>query len=246
MTNSPLLALHITAALTSLLAGTAALLSRKGAHLHRVAGNIFFVAMLCMSASAAWLALLKSQTMNLVVGTLSFYLVASAWLTMVREAGQTGLLERGLLLVVLTNTAAALILGWEAANSAGMAKDGAPTAAYFVFGSVALLAAALDIRVLIRGGVTGASRIARHLWRKCTALLIAVTSLFLGKQNHLPAVIIETHLYLLPILTVIVLMIYWLILVHFTNAYRKPRKPEAQAPMMPVAWPKRSVPTRPI
>jgi hypothetical protein len=246
MTNSPLLALHIAGAITGLLAGTAALLSPKGAHLHRVAGNIFFIAMLCMSASAAWLALLKSQTMNLVVGTLTFYLVGSAWLTMVRKAGHTGLLERGLLLIVLADAAAALILGWEAANGIGMAKDGAPTAAYFVFGSVALLASALDIRVLIRGGVAGASRIARHLWRMCAALLIAVTSLFLGKQSLLPAAIIQTHLYLLPILTVIVLMIYWLIRVHFTSAYRKARKPAAPASLAPDIWPKRSVPTRPI
>ena len=241
MTNSPLLALHIAGALTGLLAGAAALFSRKGTHPHRVAGNIFFVAMLCMSASAAGLALLKSQTMNLVVGTLTFYLVASAWLTMVRKAGQSGRLERGLLLVALADAAAALIIGWEAANGTGMAKDGAPTAAYFVFGSVALLAASLDIRVLIRGGVAGASRIARHLWRMCTALLIAVTSLFLGKQNHLPPLIIQTHLYLLPILTVIVLMIYWLIRVHFTSIHGKTHNPTSPAN---AAWARRNAPTR--
>ena len=46
-------------------------------------------------------------------------------------------------------------------------------------GSVAVLAAAGDVRMLVRGGVFGAQRVARHLWRMCFGLFIATGS-FLG------------------------------------------------------------------
>jgi hypothetical protein len=36
-----------------------------------------------------------------------------------------------------------------------------------------LLAAAGDLRMLLRGGLFGAQRIARHLWRMCFGLFIA-------------------------------------------------------------------------
>ena len=55
-------------------------------------------------------------------------------------------------------------------------KEGFPAAAYFIFGSVALLSAVGDIRMLLRGGVFGAHRIPRHLWRMCFALFIAAVS----------------------------------------------------------------------
>ena len=68
--------------------------------------------------------------------------------------------------------------GLEAANSQTGSKDGYPAAVYFFFGSVALFSAALDVRMIVRGGVFGAHRIARHLWRMCFALLIGATSQF--------------------------------------------------------------------
>jgi hypothetical protein len=72
--------------------------------------------------------------------------------------------------------------------------------AYFSFGSIALLAAALDVSMLICGGVSGALRIARHLWRMCSAFLITVLSFFLGKQRLFPEIVRETHLNVVPIL----------------------------------------------
>jgi hypothetical protein len=38
--------------------------------------------------------------------------------------------------------------------------------------------------MLARGGVLGAKRIARHLWRMCFGLFIAAGSFFLGPSNR--------------------------------------------------------------
>jgi len=214
MTYSPVLILHICGAVIGLLSGSAALFFRKGSRLHRTPGNVFFISMLIMSASAVYLALMKQQLINTIVGVLTFYLVTTGWATIIRREGETGLFEFGALLFALADGTAGLIFGWQATNSATGIKDGYPAAAYFVFGSVALFAAALDTRMLIRGGVSGAQRITRHLWRMCFAFLIIVLSFFLGKQRLFPEAILKTHLNLVPILIVVVSMIYWLIRVN--------------------------------
>ena len=51
--------------------------------------------------------------------------------------------------------------------------DGEPSQIGYVFAVVALIAAASDFSMIHRGGLAGAPRIARHLWRMCLALFIA-------------------------------------------------------------------------
>jgi uncharacterized membrane protein len=52
---SAVVAVHVAAGSISLISGALALAARKGAPLHRAAGTAFFVSMLIMSATAAWL-----------------------------------------------------------------------------------------------------------------------------------------------------------------------------------------------
>ncbi len=211
MPFSPVLIFHICAALITWPVGMAALFFRKGSHLHRVTGNVFFVSMLSMSGSGAYIAFMKGQLLNIIVGILTFYLVATAWVTVKRRAGNTGFFEVGAPFVALADGVGCLIFAWRASNSVTGLKDGAPAAAYLAFGSVALLAAALDVRMLVGGGVSGAHRIARHLWRMCIALLIDTLSVFIGKQQHFPTAIRNTHLLVVPVILVAVLTIYWLV-----------------------------------
>jgi len=229
MTFSILLFLHICGAVAGLLSGGAALVFRKGFRGHRVAGNVFFVSMLTMAGTGAYIAaFIKPNAGNVLGGVLTFYLVASGWLTVSRKEGETGLLEFGLLLIALAQGAASLLFGWEAATSASGLKAGYPPAPYFVFGSVGVLCAALDVRLLLHNGISGALRIARHLWRMCFGLLIATFSFFLGKQRLIPDVILKTHLNLVPVFAVIVVMIFWLCRVLFTAGHRK------KAPASPI------------
>jgi hypothetical protein len=229
MTYSPGLLLHICAGLISVLSGLTALIARKGARLHRVSGNVFVVSMLAMAASGAFIALLKAQRFNVFAGVLTFYLVATAWLTVRRKANERGLPELGLLLVALAAGASSMILSWEAAHRA--TGKGGSAAAYMIFGSIALLCSAGDVRTL-RSGVSGAQRLVRHLWRMCFALLISVGSFFLGRasdpvlrQTGLRArlftdAVRQTHLPEIPVLLVVVLTIFWLCRVQFTRKYK--------------------------
>jgi hypothetical protein len=222
MAYSSLLIFHICGAIVGLLSGTAALIFRKGFRYHRAAGNVFFVSMLVMSASgAAIAAFIKPNMGNVFGGVVTFYLVATGWLTVLRKEKETGLAEFGLLLVALAAGAGGLTYGWEAAHSATGLKEGYPPAPYIIFGCLSSLSAASDVRMLIRGGVSGPARIARHLWRMCVAFLIAVLSFFLGKQQHFPQAIRGSQILNVPMILILIIMIYWLVRVRVTNSYKK-------------------------
>ena len=95
----------------------------------------------------------------------------------------------------------------------------------FFLGSAALLAAAGDLRMLVRGGVLGRQRIVRHLWRMCFSFFIATGSFFIGQPQVFPAFIRRTNLLFIPGILPLVLMIFWLIRVRFTKAYKSKSVP---------------------
>lgn len=216
----PILVLHICAGILGLLSGAAAISFRKGSRWHRVVGNVFFVSMLGMSTAGAYLAFMKHQMNNVFGGVLAFYLVTTAWATGRRRDGETSIFDWGALLVALAVGAVILTYGVEVANSPTGPKDGIPAGMYFFLGSVALLSAAGDVRMLVRGGVFGVHRIARHLWRMCFSLFIATGSFFLGQQQVFPHWLRKTNVLFLPAILPLILLIFWLFRVRFTNAYQ--------------------------
>jgi hypothetical protein len=218
--RSPLLLLHIIAGTLGMLSGFVAVFLRKGSRQHGLAGNVFVIAMLTLSASGVYLAFMKSQPGNVMGGTLTFYLAATAWMTARRRDGAPGILDWGALLVALTVGTVNLTYGLEAAMSQPGLKYGYPPGPYFIFGSVALLAATGDVRMLVRNGIAGTQRIARHLWRMCFALFIAAASIFLARQQVFPALLRKTGVLVFLSVLPLLLMIFWLFRIRFATAYK--------------------------
>jgi hypothetical protein len=215
--RSPLLLLHITAGTLGVLSGFVAVFLRKGSRRHGLAGNVFVTSMLGLSASGVYLALMKSQPGNVLGGALTFYLVATAWMAARRRDGEPGLVDWGALLVASAVGAVNLTYGVEAAISQTGLKYDYPPGPYFFLGSVALIAAAGDIRMLVRGGISGTQRIARHLWRMCFALFVASASIFLARQHLFPTLLRKTGVLFFLTFLPLILMIFWLIRVSFAN-----------------------------
>jgi hypothetical protein len=225
MSFSPVLVFHIGVGTLALLSGTAAMSFRKGSHRHRMAGNVFVAAMLSLALTGAYLGFSKHQVLNGFMGILTFYLVATAWWTARRRDGQTGIFDWSALIVPLAVGASLATYGFKAASSQTGSKGGYPAAAYFIFGSLALLFAAGDVRMLVRGGVSGKQRVARHLRRMCFALFIATGSFFLGQQKVFPAAVRQTSILFIPAFLPLLLMIFWLFRVRFAKAYEKMSTP---------------------
>jgi hypothetical protein len=234
MVYSAILFIHICAGTLGLLSGTAAICFRKGSRKHVLAGRIFVVSMLTMGAAAVYVAIVKHQPNNIGGGILTVYLIGTAWLTARRRDKETSRLDWVWLLIPL----AIGVLGWmnglDGFRSGTGEKYGVPAGMHLFMGTVCLLAAGGDARMLVGGGVSGAMRIARHLWRMCFGLFIAAGSFFLGPSNrplrllskvgigrHLPPILFSMGLYLALTLLPLILLIFWMIRVRFMSAYRK-------------------------
>ena len=234
MSYSPILIVHICAGTLALLFGTAAMSFRKGSRRHALAGKAFVASMLTMAAGAVYLAIVKHQPNNIGGGIFTFYLILTAWLTASRRDGETSKFDWAVVLIPLALGVLTWMSGVEKLRSPEPPQDGVPGGMHLFMGSVMLLAAAGDVRMLLGGGVFGKQRIARHLWRMCFGLFIASGSFFLGGDNRplrLLAVVglrqqlfrtllrQETLLFLavLPL----ILLIFWLVRIRFAKSWTR-------------------------
>lgn len=210
--------LHITAGAAGLMSGAVALAVRKGETVHRFAGNIFFISMSIMGASGAIIAALEPKRLSVLAGALAVYLVTTSWVTVRRPDGPVGSFEAGALCVALA--VSALGLFWASAAASGSGLDGFPPEPYLAFAGIAGLAALLDLIVILRGRIASVHRIARHLWRMCAALAIAAAAFFLGQPDYFPPSVRGTLVVFVPPLAALGLMVFWLLRVWFTKAFK--------------------------
>jgi uncharacterized membrane protein len=221
MQFSPALILHISGGTSGILSGFAAMSFRKGSRAHRLAGNVFVISMLTMCTSAMYMAFMKSDSSNFLAGTFTAYLVGTAWATGRHGDGETSLLDWGALLVVLAAIAGYVTFGVEAAQSPRGVKAGVPAGMYFFMGCIGLLAAVGDLRMLVRGGISGVQRLVRHLWRMCFGWFIASGSLFLARPHLFPSFMRKSGALVLLGVLPLILMTFWLFRVRFGKAYKR-------------------------
>ena len=91
------------------------------------------------------------------------------------------------------------------------------------------------LRVIRRGGVTGAARLARHLWRMCFALFVASGSLFLGQPQVFPAPLRNSPLLIGMAVAPLGFLIFWIIRVRLKRLSlpRDRSLPLQPAPLQP-------------
>jgi uncharacterized membrane protein len=206
-----MLFVHILAASLGLIFGYVALYSAKGASLHRKSGILFVYAMVTMSLFGMVISAGRgvAPAINIPAGLLMSYLVITG-LTTVRPLTSGGRwLDAGAMLVALGVGLTDMTFMLEAFANGGK-RNGMPAFPFIMFGVVALLGAAGDIRMMRSGALQGARRLARHLWRMSFALFIAALSFFIGQAKVIPKPIRIPGLLALPVLAVLVTMLYWL------------------------------------
>lgn len=215
---------HVTAGAVAVVAGLIALYVLKGGTLHRRSGTVFVYAMLAMSLSGAVMAVgREGAAINIPAGLVTAYLVVTALATVRPSSAGSRRLDRAAMIAAFAIGAAAILLAITAGARNGMAYP------LVMFGLVALCAAVGDRRMIRAGGLKGAPRLRRHLWRMCAALFIAAASFFLGPVRRIPEPLRIPALRLIPFM-VLVTMAYWLWRYHRKPATRSAvgiRAPEA-------------------
>jgi hypothetical protein len=221
--------LHIAGGTIGLLSGTVAIVAKKGGALHRRAGFVFVLSMLVMALFAAYLAVvIPGQFPNFIVSIFAFYLIATAWLTVWRKERGVGLPEKIAFAVVLALLAPFALLSFELSLglplffTTAIAIKGPILVAMYGFTAVIAIAVISDAKVLLAGGIAGAPRIARHLWRMCLGLTLAAGSAFTnGLPRLLPGPMHVTAIYFVPQFIPLILLVFWMIRVRFTGWYRQ-------------------------
>jgi hypothetical protein len=215
------LLLHIAAGAVGLVSGFVALYSAKGAPLHRRVGTAFVYAMLTMCAAGLAIAVGRgvAPAINVPAAVITASLVITALTTVRPPSAASRALDRAATIACLgvgVGTAAYAI----AALAGGARRGAAPAIPFLMFGVVGLLAAAGDVRVMRGGALTGARRLARHLWRMSFALFIAALSFFVGQAKVIPEPLRVRPLLALPVLAVLATMLYWLWRVRVRQSFR--------------------------
>lgn len=208
---------HIGGGSAAILSGFIALLYRKGGRVHRAAGKVFSLSMIVMAIGASYLGYAHADVNDVVTGGTTVYFIATAWMAAKRKEGQIGPFELWAFLAVFAGVVVNLAFAYAAATSASGSFLNAPANQYFIVAGVLGLAAGLDLSVLLRGGVSGKERIARHLWRMFIALFIAVGSFFLGQMQVFPEPIRRIEILSAPVVIVFGAMLYWLARIAFTD-----------------------------
>jgi len=228
VTNLALI-VHVIAGTIALLAGIVAMASRKGERTHRASGTVFFVSMLVMAIFADYLAIaIPEQIPNLFIGTFTIYLVATAWLTVRRKERSVGAAEKIALALILclcvpfVTLSFQLATGLKPAFKSAVPLEGPVRIAIYLFTIFVAMATIGDAKLIWAGGIAGARRIVRHLWRMCLGLTLAAGSAFtnglprlLPKTVHVPLILL-----FIPQLTSLALLVFWMIRVRFTGWYK--------------------------
>jgi uncharacterized membrane protein len=201
---SILLGVHIVGAAMALFTGTGALVFKKGAVKHRIAGKTFVASMLVMGISAAPLAFV-AENGDMLSGALVCYLVLTSWMTfnpISRKVDVTLMLGGGILMLSY------LWLEWYLSTS-GERRPDIPVGVGYVFATILALALYGDARLFFKGSISRTSQLIRHLWRMCFALFMASVSFFLARAQLFPDAIRESGLLYALGLAPLLLMFFW-------------------------------------
>jgi len=191
--------------------------------------------MLIMAGIGASVSLIMKEPTNVIAGVMPLYLVLTSWVAVKRRGGRVGRFEIGGLAAALVVAAAGAFFIYRAANRPTGAIAYTPPQAFYIFLLVGLIAAACDLKTILQRGIHGAPRIARHLWRMCTALGVAMGSFFFGQAQVLPPFIRNSPLPAILVFAPLVLLVFWSIRIRFkTRLVRNlPRRATDAAQFLP-------------
>ena len=171
--------------------------------------------------------MLFRSIVNVFISVFALYLISTAWLTVRRKDSTIGHPEKVALVVGLCLCAPFAILSFQLATgltpmfTTTVPFEGPVLIAIYGFTCVLAIAAIGDARLVFAGGISGVSRISRHLWRMCLGLTLAAGSGFTnGLARLLPGPYHVPTALFLPQFIPLGLLVFWLIRVR-SKGWRK-------------------------
>lgn len=205
------LVFHVLMGVVALTTGIVAIAVRKGGPWHRHSGVIFVGTMIAMGLSGVGIAVYEGKA-DAASGALAAYFAFTAWTTL-RPLPGVGVPAHIAVMVLAVAGGASLYLdAFTALGNPGNQLDGVPAGMHFFLGTILLLAAIGDARMIRVGGLQGTRRLARHLWRMCFGLFITTGSFVaqLVQMRFMPAWTRSITLILVLAAGPLLVLLYWM------------------------------------
>jgi hypothetical protein len=138
------------------------------------------------------------------------YLVFTAFTTVRPLQGAGRQVDIALMVLAFTLAAWGYVGAFTALDRPGNQIEGVPAGMMFFMTTIVLVAAIGDARMIRAGGIQGARRLARHLWRMSFGLFIASGSFLLGQMKFIPEPIRVVPLIFALAVSPLVLLLYWM------------------------------------
>ena len=206
-----LIAFHVAMGVTAFAGGIVAIAARKGGSWHRRAGLVFVYAMIAMGLSAVGVGVYEGKE-DVAGGALAAYLVFTAWTTLKPLPGTGRRVDIALMGLAFLFAVGSYRNAVTALGRPGNQLNGVPAGMIIFLGTIILLAAIGDFRMIRAGGIQGSRRIARHLWRMCFGLFIATGSFTaqLVRMTFVPPQLRSITVILVLSVAPLVVLLYWM------------------------------------
>lgn len=207
MAHDIVLTVHFWLSALMSLAGFAAILLRKGSGPHRLAGNLFFgFVPVSIVTGAVLIAMNPDKLLQGWVAAPSVYLAVTGWAAARCWDG----LGRPFTLIGAALGALVAAAGVPFVIQDLAKPSGGPGGVVFLAVIAALMLAftLLDVRTILKRGLVGPQRTARHLWRMGLALIIISASTLTAATTYYPK-LMSLQLYI-PSFLAIALTLFWL------------------------------------
>ena len=205
----PVLYTHIAAGMTAIVTGYLALFALKGGAFHKKSGLWFVYAMIAMGLLGAIVAMVEGKASSVNSGLTAAYFVVTAIMTVRPPTATTRRMTAIAMSVILVMSILGAAAAIQTLAAGKRSLNGVPVAVLSAFAIIDFLCARSDWRVL-REGIQGSRRIARHLWRMCFSLFIATGSFFIGQAHVIPKPIRMWSILLPLAFLPLVAMAYWI------------------------------------
>ncbi|MCC9165230.1 hypothetical protein [Pontibacter harenae] len=188
-----LLILHIAAGTIGLISGPVSMVNRKGGKQHRLTGKTFFYAMMLVAVTAVAMASLPNHhsPFLLIIGVFSAYLVSSGYRVLYLKGLVKGqkpqLLDWAISFVMAAFAAYFVLSGLIGGMSSSFGNSS--NIVSVVFGSIAMLLVAKDIRKYTKAPADKNFWLYDHIARMVAGNIAAFTAFLVVNNTPLPPVV---------------------------------------------------------
>lgn len=207
------LVFHVAMGMVALIAGTVAIIAKKGGLWHRRGGRVFVLTMLAMALTAVGIGVLEGES-DVGAGALTAYLVFTAWTTVRPLPDRTAArrVDIALMLFAFFLAVVGYLRAYAVFGMPGRQSEGVPVGMMLFMTTIVILAAIGDARMIRAGGIGGRRRLARHLWRMCYGLFVATGSFIaqLVMMTFMPAWMRSVPVILVLAAGPLVVLVYWM------------------------------------